>query len=250
MPGNIRIPKSSRAVAGLNITHQNNFASQLIGKLKQETMYGAVKLHFKKDGLILQGVRELEYEQGKYIARAFLRAGIKGLTLKDILSRDEFEDISILIREAEMDHVEPPARLKVSKSSAIQEVFELGEGEAAGRGLPGFFKHYTDHSGYEAISRSRTLKAMPHSKNGRVTEQIYVTPLSLSPGEVHELLNMSAPQLRDRGMFVISFDIFDPALAARIRKNGIEMTLPEDISFDDQRIKIRYHGPNPLSVAA
>jgi len=227
----------------------NRFIPALVTRAMQAVFQ--VKLQFTLDSLIMQiNDQTIEYEDGRFIAHTFLRAGISEITLKEFPGRAEAEQLKQLLiaaQDGKHSQLNPTALREIG---ALESIQEITTDSVAGRSIPGLYKHYTSDQGHREIIARQTIEALPHAKNGELREGIYLTGLSLSPAEAQEIIFISNPDYRGRADFVISFDIVDPDLEKLIKKNGIEYFLESPIRLDDPRIRVRYQGPNYLKAAA
>ncbi|MBU0672673.1 MAG: hypothetical protein KJ732_06575 [Candidatus Margulisbacteria bacterium] len=227
----------------------NRFIPSLLTKIRQAIL--KVELKFTEDSLIFSnGIEENEYYDGRFIARSFLRAGIRELTLKEFPNKTELDQLRILLEEAGSGMISPAIRGNLASVGAIEQITEISLAETEQEFIPGFYKHYTSQSNFEKIIRRGLIGARPHSKNGTVREGVYLTGLSLAPQEAWETIFIRNPEYADRTTHVVAFDILDPKLAARIQQTGIEFFLEEGISLADPRISVRYSGENHIGEAA
>jgi hypothetical protein len=247
MPARVRFNRAQAEFKPvMGITRQNNFLPQLMAKLGKDSFISPINLQFSSAELIMTSTRTYGYTDGKFIARSFLRAGIAEITTRDFLQPKELAQLQELLNAAQEGRILPLLPDKLRQLDFIQEVKEVSADEVAVAGIPGQYKHYTDKHGYYQIVASENIAVQPDKKNGEYRTGLYLTSLSLSPTEAHEVLFMRMPEYRDRGSFVISFDIVDQALQREVETKGIESFIRDNLRLNDPRIKVRYLGPNYL----
>jgi hypothetical protein len=248
MPEKIAFKRISDPVLTDGMRQQNHFIPALMAKIKQS--YFQVSLRFTSGSLVLSEMgREIEYEDGRFLARSFLRAGVRSLILKEFPSWQQLRQLNDLLGKAEEGRIEPLLAVELSKIEAVAGIEEVTGGEEVGA-IPGCYKHYTSFAGYQKIVQGQKIEAMPHRKNGEVREGVYLTGLSLSQEEAHRIVFIGNPEYADRSSHVIAFDIVDPEMAKQVKKKGIEYFFAGEIDLRDPRIRVAYFGPNRLQVAA
>ncbi|MBN2058133.1 MAG: HD domain-containing protein [Candidatus Saganbacteria bacterium] len=223
----------------------NRFLPSLLSKVQQAVFQ--VSLTFSNDYLSFNnGINKIDYEDGRFIARSFLRAGISELVLTEFLDRQMISSLKEILEAASLGQVSSLLPAELTKSPAVAGLRKLSSEETTVKTIPGSYKHYTNENNFINIINNDLIEARPHQKNGEVRCGAYLTGLSLTPEEAFKTLFIADPDYRDCGYFVIAFDVLDPQLAARISRNGIELFLEEGIRLGDPQISVRYQGPNFL----
>ncbi len=110
--------------------------------------------------------------------------------------------------------------------------------------IPGTFKHYTDHEGYQRIAEQQMIRAQ--SYEGRAS-RVCLTTLSLNPEEVWEKFFISSPVYANhgRGDYVFGFDL------KGIRPENIQEPFPGEYWLRDnirfgRNADLRFAGMNPM----
>ena len=226
------------------ITELRPLIDQTTSFIRRYALIHQIRLEFTPNSFIVRlgNDREYEYPNGKFIARSFIRAGVKTLVFHE--SDFSAQALIALLEAAQNESISSLTPTQLQKLGFIKEVQASNreEMEQVG-GIPGHFKHYTNAAGFERIMEQKKLEAQPHRKNGEEADLLYLARLSLPPTEVYSTLFMAMPEFRDRGDYVIAFDA-PPEIAERMDINGIEYTLREDIPLG--QVSIRFAGRNPL----
>lgn len=245
MPAKVKFNQPARENLLTNeMRRQRHFIPALVNNIRQ-AIFPSI-LQFNKNYLIFNnGIKETEYEDGKFIARSFLRAGIKKITLKEFLTQSEIKELEEILEAAQEGNILPLLPENIANLKVISTIEEITEKEEIAE-IPGYYKHYTSYQGYLKIMQEQKIEAMPHQKNGEMREGVYLTNLSLTSEEAFKIVFIGNPQYRKQTTHVIAFDILDPQLKKEIKKNGIEFFLEKPINLNDSRIRLRYHGPNYL----
>lgn len=210
-----------------------------------------VRLLFNPRSLFLEDSEtEIEFDNGRFISRAFRNAGYASLTIPPE-ARWLSETRLTLKHLLELGEEEKVNQLKETlASSSLGFILErLSPGTSVDPLIPGEFKHYCDREKYERVLREGMIQGTRRVKNRVDDYYVSLTRLSLSYKQVGEIL-FTIDEMRERpgrGSYVIAFNIPEgsPMVVEHLGSDrAVEVWVRGNLYLTD--VNLTYYGANPL----